>query len=163
MDFSFNHFDIVLGLIILILMVRGAFKGFITEVLSFAALILGIGAAVIFGGLLSNLITNIFGDSIWSPVIAFLGIFIIVYLIVKLLEGAIQKGIEKLNLQKLDRVMGFLLGLIEGILIVSCIVLIVSLQPFVDVDEMVENSLFARIILPILIPTAVGLLNQSEG
>lgn len=163
MDFSFNHFDIVLSLIILILMVRGAFKGFVAEVLSFAALILGIAAAIIFGGLLSSLITDIFGESIWSPVIAFLGIFIIVYLIVKLLEGVIHKGIEKLNLYKLDKVMGFLLGLIEGILIVSCIVFIVSIQPFVNVGDMVENSLFARIILPILIPTAVGLLNQSEG
>ncbi len=163
MEFDFNQFDIVLSVIILILMIRGAFKGFVAEILSMAALILGIGSSVIFSGLLSNLITEIFGESIWSPVIAFLVIFIIVYLVVKLLEGAIHKGIEKLNLFKLDKVMGFLLGLIEGILIVSCLVFILRIQPFFeDAHEMLESSFYAKTILPILIPTAVGLLIENE-
>jgi membrane protein required for colicin V production len=163
LNFSFNQFDIVLCLIILILMIRGTIKGFIAEVLSMAAVILGIGLAVIFSGMLSKVVTSIFGESIWSPVIAFLGIFIIVYLIVKLLEGAIHKGIEKLNLHKLDRVMGFLLGFIEGILVISCIVLIIRIQPFVDADEMITGSIFARIILPVLIPAAAAVITGNEG
>ena len=163
MEFNFNQFDIVLSIIILILMIRGAFKGFVAEILSMAAIILGIGSSVIFSGLLSNLIVEIFGESIWSPVIAFLAIFIIVYLVVKLLEGAIHKGIEKLNLHRLDKVMGFLLGLIEGILIVSCLVFIVRIQPFFeDAHKMLETSFYANIILPILMPTAVGLLLENE-
>lgn len=163
MDINFNQFDIVLCLVILILMIRGTIKGFIAEVLSMAAVILGIGAAVIFSGMSSKLITNIFGESIWSPVIAFLGIFIIVYLVVKLLEGAIHKGIEKLNLHKLDRVMGFLLGFIEGILVVSCAVFIIRIQPFVNTDEILDSSLIAGIILPILIPVAAAVITGNEG
>ena len=59
--------------------------------------------------------------------------------------------------------MGFLLGLIEGILIISCVVFILQIQPFIDTDKMLAGSLFARIILPILIPAAAAVITGNEG
>jgi len=149
---SFNHLDIVFALILLVAMIRGALRGFVTELLSMSAVILGILAAVFFSAPLSVYVSELLGESMWSQIIAFLVLFIVVYLVVKLVEGLMQRGIDALSLKKLDSVLGFLLGALEGLLFVCVALLILYLQPFVDVQGLLEGSYAARIILPFLMP-----------
>jgi membrane protein required for colicin V production len=101
----------------------------------------------------------------WSQIIAFLVLFIVVYLVVKLVEGLLHRGIEALSLKKLDSVLGFLLGALEGLLIVCVVLLLIDLQPFVDVRDLLERSYAARLILPFLMPAGRWLedLPQTAG
>ena len=149
---SINQLDIVFALIILLASIRGAVRGFVSEVLSMASVILAVAAAVLFSSHLAALISEIFGASIWSQVIAFLALFVVVYLIVKLLEGLLHSGVEKLHLRKLDRVLGFLLGIAEGFLVVFVALFLLHLQPFFDVRSLLQGSLFARFLIPLLVP-----------
>ena len=149
---AFNHLDIVFAIILLIAMIRGALRGFVTELLSMSAVILGILAAVFFSAHLSTYVSMLLGQSMWSQIIAFLVLFIVVYLLVKLIEGLLHRGIEALSLKKLDSVLGFLLGALEGLLIVCIALLILDLQPFVDAQELLNGSYAARLILPFLMP-----------
>ena len=158
MDFNINQMDLVLLVITLVFMIRGILKGFVAEALSMAAIVLAIAAGVIFSGSVSILVNEYLGETMWSQVIAFLAIFILVYVIVKLLEGGMQAGIEKLNLDKLDKVLGFFLGFIEGVLIIAILIFILHVQPFFNFKAMFKNSFFANLIIP-FIPSAADIFN----
>ena len=83
---SIAPIDVVFGVVILIAAVRCAFRGFVTEIMSVAAIIGGVGGAVIFSSVGAAVLVQYFGPSPWNQVIAFLVIFIAVYFIIKLLE-----------------------------------------------------------------------------
>ena len=156
---EFVPVDIVFALIILLAMIRGAIRGFVTEFLSMASIILGVAAAVLFSKPLASAFQGFLGESMWVRVIAFLGLFVAGYLAVKLVEGLLHKGIEKLNLNKLDRVLGLLLGLLEGVLVVSVAIFLFYVQPFFDVSGLLDGSYFVKLILPFLVPAAEWLRN----
>lgn len=151
MIWQFNYLDVVLALIALLAGLRGFFRGFVTEFLSMAAIILGIAAAVIFSAPLATLLSRYFDGSLWIQIITFLGLFILVYIVVKLLEGVLHNGVEKLRLKNLDRTLGFLLGIFEGVLVISVILIVLDIQPFFDVSDLLANSFCARLLLPLLV------------
>jgi len=150
-----NPLDIVLIVIIAGGAIRCAFKGFIAEIMSFAALILGLVAAVFFSKMGAQLIDTYVGFSNWNQIIAFLIIFLLVYLLVKLLERILHRIFDKINLERLDRVLGFFLGLIEGGLAVTLIVYLMRVQPIFDLHSVLDGSAIARFILeiiPVVVP-----------
>lgn len=147
--------DIVLMVLIGAAAIRCAFKGFISEFMSFAALILGIVAAVFFSSAGAVLIDTYVGFSNWNQIIAFLIIFIVVYLLVKLFEGLLHRIFEKIHLDRLDRVLGFFLGLVEGGLAVMLLVYLMRVQPIFDLQPLLEESVIARFVLeiiPVVVP-----------
>lgn len=138
-------FDIVSLVVILIMAVRAVFRGFIDEFLSMASVILGLAAALIFTDKVSVLVEKYIHNTFWSPVVAFLLLFLAVYIIVKILENALNSIIEKVHLEKLDQSLGFFLGIIEGSLIVVLIVFILEVQPLIAVDSLFDNSVAYQI------------------
>lgn len=146
---SLTPIDYVFLAIILIAVIRCAIRGFVAEILSMAALILGIGFAVFFSSSATAIVENYIGESFWSPIIAFLAIFLVVYLVVKILQGLLSRVIEKIHLDKLDRSLGLFLGLLEGIIVITLIVFILQVQPFFNTQELLENGFITGIILKI--------------
>lgn len=154
--------DILFGVIILVAMVRCILKGFIAEFLSVAAILLGIAGAIIFSGVGADLLSRYTGIQRFAQLAAFLIIFLLVYLITKLLEGLLQRLFERLKLEKLDRSLGFFLGIIEGVLAVTVIVLVLELQPFFPAEDILEESFIARNILRAL-PYGLSFLNRGNN
>ena len=147
---SFEVIDIVFALLVLIAAIRGAFRGFVTEVGSMAALILGFGAAIVFYKPVALLLDRQFGPSMWNQLIAFLILFLLGYLLVKLVQRMLQNIIERPSLDRLDSAMGFLLGLAEGLLVVAVVLFIINWQPFFDPKSVLGSSFFARMLFPVL-------------
>ena len=81
---------------------------------------------------------------------AFLSLFLVVYIVVKLFEKALNRLVERIQLEGLDRALGFFLGIVEGAFVVFVIVWIVRLQSVVDVGDLLERSVIARLLLPLL-------------
>lgn len=142
--------DIVFILVVLILAIRGAIKGFVAEIGSMAALILGFGGAIVFYRPVAALIDRYVGQSMWNPLIAFLVLFLILYLVVKLLERLLQSIVERLALNRLDSVLGFFLGLAEAVLLIGVILFALNWQPFFDPRGLLSDSVFARFLFPLL-------------
>ena len=157
-----NPLDIVLIVIIAAGAIRCAFKGFIAEIMSFAALILGVVAAVFFSKMGAELIDSYVGISDWNQIIAFLIIFILTYLIMKLLEGILHRILDKIHLERLDRVLGFFLGLIEGGIVVMLVVYVMQVQPLFDLQPLLEKSTVAQFVLEI-IPIVVPASTEGMG
>ncbi len=147
---GFAAIDIVFLVLIVVLVIRGAIRGFVTEVGSVAALVIGFGGAILFYKPLAALIGRLFGVSMWNPLIAFLVLFLVLYLVIKLLEHLLHAMFDKLNLERLDRAIGFFFGLAEGLLAVCVLLFLLNWQPLFDARKLLEHSLFARVLSPIL-------------
>jgi membrane protein required for colicin V production len=147
---QFELIDVVFAILIVIAAVRGAFRGFVTEVGSAASLILGIGGAILFYRPGARLIAGRFGESMWNPLIAFLVLFLVIYVAVKLVERMLAALFDRLNLNRLDSALGFFLGIGEGLLLVAAALFFLSWQPFFDPAPILGNSLFARFLFPLL-------------
>ena len=130
---------------------RCAARGFISELLSMAALLFGLLAAIIFfrsGALVVR---------IWLPgaqglpeIIAFIAIFLFVYIIIKIVEITLKGIIDGIKLGGLDHLLGFFLGCAEGVIIICLLLFLISIQPFFDPVPVLRNSFFAKIILPFI-------------
>ena len=162
MQLPLIHLDIIFLIVIVFALLRGAIRGFVTEILSMAAIIVGIAAAVLFSSPLSTILAEFLGESFWNQIIAFLILFLATYLLIKVIEGLIHSGVEKLRLGKLDRVLGFLLGALEGLLVVCLVLVVLQVQPFFNTSSLLTRSYFAKLFLPFLVP-ATNWLNSRGG
>jgi len=153
-------FDIVSLIILFILAIRATFRGFLTEIMSMASIIVGIIIAVVFTRPVSILLQDYIGNSIWNMIIAFLGLFLISYLIIKIFESSLNTLIEKIQLEKLDQSLGFFLGLIEGFLLIVILVFLMQAQQFISVSNIFENS-YASSIAEKIIPIGTKFIEEG--
>ena len=142
--------DIVFIVIIIIFALHCCVKGFISEVMSLAAAILGILSAIFFfrRGALYVRDTFMPDISVLPEIIAFVVIFLAVFAAVKILEIMLKTIIEGIHLGTPDRVLGLFFGFAEGIIIVCLLLFLISIQPFVDSARILEGSFFAELLLP---------------
>jgi len=145
--------DVVFMVIIAISALRCAARGFISELLSMAALIFGILAALLFFKQGAALVRGWFMPDvrIVPEIIAFVAFFLLIYIAVKIIEITLKSIIEGIKLGGLDHLLGFALGFVEGIIIVCLLLFLITIQPFFNADSMLENSFLAKILLPIII------------
>lgn len=153
-------FDIVSLIILLVLAIRATFKGFLAEIMSMASIIIGITIAVIFTRPVSLLLQDYIGQSFWNIIIAFLGLFLVSYLIIKIFENSLNTLIEKVQLEKLDQSLGFFLGLIEGFLLIVIIVFILKAQQFINISNLFIDS-YASSIAEKIIPIGTKILEEG--
>ncbi|MCK5152900.1 MAG: CvpA family protein [Spirochaetales bacterium] len=153
-------FDIVSLIVLFILAIRATFRGFLTELMSMASVIVGIIIAVVFTRPVSILLEDYIGNSFWNMIIAFLGLFLVSYLIIKIFESSLNTLIEKVQLEKLDQSLGFFLGLIEGFLLIVILVFALQAQQFFDVSHLFENS-YASSIAEKIIPIGTKIIEEG--
>ncbi|WP_158084365.1 CvpA family protein [Marispirochaeta aestuarii] len=147
--------DYIFATIMLVMVIRCLIKGFITELAAVAAIGGGIVGGILFSAAGGDFLAGVFGDSPWNRVIAFLAIFLSVYLILKIAEGLLYRLIEAVHLENLDRALGFFWGLGEGIVLSVLILLVLETQPFVDTRRIIDESLFAQFITGVLPETQI--------
>lgn len=155
MQISFDYIDILFGVIILVTTIRCIMKGFVAEALSMAAVILGILIAVIFAGQAAKLIDKLIAPSPWNQLAAFLILFLLVYLVIKIIQNALHTVFEKLHLDKLDKALGLFLGLVEGVLLVAVLLFAMNWLDAMfnfNLTLLTRKSFFAGLLAPLIIP-----------
>lgn len=150
MNVDFSGLDIAFAVVVLLFTLRVGIKGFVKEFMSMAALILGIAIAALFSGFGAQYVRPYIESGPWAQIVAFLILFLITYVIVKLFENALGSIVERINLVSLDRALGFFLGLAEGLLVVFIVILVLQLQPLFETESILQDSVFARVLLPLL-------------
>ena len=147
---DWNSLDIVLALVVLLMLLRGLLRGALAELFSVGAIVAGIAVAIIFSGPVGVKVEESMGSSGWGNIIAFLGLFIATYLVMKLSEKILRRFVENVNLQNLDKALGFFLGFVEGLALAALIVFILRLQPVFDLHNVLAGSLSVRILDPLV-------------
>jgi len=157
-----NILDYILLAIIGIAALRCWFRGIIGEMLSTAALVGGLLAGVLFYRPLAGWLTTLVDLGTLSLVAGFLLGFAIVFIAFKVLERSIQGILEGFNLDILDKLLGFVFGAFEGLLISAILLLLLKYQPVFDASEILEESLAARILLPLIAERLPGLESSKN-
>jgi membrane protein required for colicin V production len=148
---SFSTLDIIFIVLIFLLALRCLFRGFITELMSMASLVLGLLAAFLFHKPAAAYVAARWfpGSNHIADIIAIAALFIMVFVAVKILERILQDIISAIDLGGVDRFLGFFFGIAEGILFVTLIVWLISVQPLFDPAPLLEKSVIAKILLPL--------------
>ncbi len=121
--------DIIILAIIAGAGIWGIFKGFVNQITSIAALLLGTWCAFEFTGLVTEKVTGWFNLNIAQNTLHII-LFIIIFIVVLILAHLAGKGIEgivKLSmLGWLNRLLGFLFGAFKAIIILGIIIYAVN-------------------------------------
>jgi membrane protein required for colicin V production len=144
--------DIVFLGLIIIFSLRCAVRGFVSEVLSMAALVFGLLTAIFFFRTGGQIVRNRFMPEmeIVPEIIAFVSLFMIVFIIIKILELMLKGIIDGIRLGGVDRFLGFFFGVAEGIIVVCLFLFLLSIQPFVDSELILGKSFAAKMLLPFI-------------
>ncbi|MFZ5431128.1 MAG: CvpA family protein [Bacteroidota bacterium] len=120
-----NYIDIILLVLLLLSAFNGLHKGFVEELSGLVALILGIWAALHFSGIVARLLTENFDlQGKYLSIIAFASTFILVIILVNLVGSAVNNLVKAVHLGLLNRLAGFVFGVIKGALILSVFLVI---------------------------------------
>jgi membrane protein required for colicin V production len=145
-----NTLDYIMLAIVAVAALRCWFRGIIGEVLSTVALVGGLLAGIFFYRPLAGWLTTLVDLGSLSLVAGFLMGFAIVFIAFKILERSMRGILEGFNLDILDKILGFGFGTLEGLIICAILLLLLKYQPVVDTSELLEGSLAARILLPVI-------------
>jgi membrane protein required for colicin V production len=120
-----NYIDIIIGLLLIFAAIRGFRKGFIVELASLAALILGIWGAIEFSYITEDFIKENFNfKTDYLYLISFAATLIIIVILVHLIGQAITKFIEAAMLGFLNKIAGMAFGVLRTALILSIILIV---------------------------------------
>lgn len=150
---TLTFLDMLFSVVILAIAILAMINGFIKEIFGKLAVILALVAAFSFCSLLEPYVEGFFKIPILSIIIAFLLIFVATFLLVKIIQMLVGAVFSGEIMRSLDRVLGFMFGLAEGLFIVSIFLIIVASQPWFNVRDVIEKSLYWQILSPILTPS----------
>ncbi|MBV5313521.1 MAG: CvpA family protein [Prolixibacteraceae bacterium] len=129
-----NYIDLVLGIILIISAIQGFRKGFIVELASLAAIVLGIWGAIKFSDWTADFIsdtTNYHSEHLST--IAFFVTFIVIVILVHILGKTLDSVVKAVALGFLNGLAGIIFGVLKTAVILSIFLLLFDM-----VDENVH-------------------------
>ena len=129
-----NYIDLVLGIILILAAIQGFRKGFIVELASLAALVLGIWGAIRFSDWTAGLISDTMNyHSKHLTTIAFIVTFIAIVVLIHILGKVLDNIVKAVALGFLNRLAGIIFGVLKVAVILSIFLLL-----FDTIDENVH-------------------------
>lgn len=157
---SFEVLDIVSLVIIIVVALQAMFKGFVKEFMSKAGIIVGFIIALMFSTVVAEIVDERFGLGVWSNLIAFSALFLGGFLLMKIISNMLRSILEGLHLAFIDNLLGFVLGLIEGAIIVSFMVYLLKVQSFFDIGIYLDQSWVVGLLEPIA-PLSIEFVKEN--
>ena len=147
---TFDFIDIFFLIIILFCAINATLKGFVHELFSKTAFFLGIFIATIFFRKLAPFLDPYINIVLINQIIAFVVIFILVYLLVRLIQQAVKNFFDGDIMKGLDKALGFFFGIAEGLVLVSLVLVILYVQPWFNVTNLLQDSFFNNLLKGVL-------------
>lgn len=114
--------DIIILITILLPAVIGAFFGFVNIVFSILVWVLSLLIAIKFSAILVPLFESSVDIPVLRTVLAFVGLFVISFMLLTVASYLVIKLFDKTNLTNTDRILGLCCGMCCGIIIVQSVV-----------------------------------------
>jgi len=141
-----NWIDIVIIVLLIFGLARGFINGFIKELASLLALILGIWGAIKFSTFTAGRLYDYFDmTGPYVGIIAFMVTFIIIVVIIHFLGLLLDKFVETISLGFLNSLLGLVFGVLKSALILSVIFVVlnaINVRHHFLPEEKIEQSKF---------------------
>jgi len=154
-----NWIDLFIIIVLAIALFRGFTDGFVKEVISLAALILGIWGAIKFSAFTAAKLYDWFDmTGQYVGIIAFMVTFGIIVVLIHFIGLSADKFVNAVSLGFLNRILGIVFGVFKNVLILSVIFVVLNAidarRPFLPREKIEESKLYNPIsdIAPALFP-----------
>jgi len=122
-----NILDIIIGIPVLWMAYRGFTKGFVIEVTTLIALLLGIYAALNFSSYTAGLLNDYFTlEQQYMTILSFAVTFVVVVIAIVLIGRLLERFVNLIALGFLDKLAGGLFGIVKAAFIISVIFLVIN-------------------------------------
>ena len=120
-----NYIDIILAVLLFFSAISGFRNGFISELASLAALVLGVWGGIEFSYITTEFLTERMGiESDHLNLISFLVTFVVIVILVHLVANSLSKLIEVAMLGWVNKLTGLVFGFLKTAFILSILLLI---------------------------------------
>ena len=152
---AFTPVDICFLILMLVFAVLALLKGFIKEIFGKVSVIGGLACSIVFSPRLTPYVENALHNKIVSVVLSFLLVFVAVFLVICIVQRVFEKIFSGEIMRGLDRVLGFLLGAAEGLVVVLFLMVVVTIQHGLTQNPSQRGVCFSLYFhqLSILLPT----------
>jgi membrane protein required for colicin V production len=139
-----NTLDTVLIVVLAITAALGLYWGLIRQLLAVVGLIAGIVLATRYGGRVADALSSFISNDMATQVLGFLFVLVAVSAAASLMATILRRSVGLLFLGWADHLIGGLLGLVQGALACTVILMVVALAP----SERFANALAESRIVP---------------
>jgi membrane protein required for colicin V production len=144
--------DFIFIALILIFALHAALKGFVREVFSTAAIVLGIVVAFYLykngAAFIRQKLPDLETVRVLPEILSFGCIFAVVFAFIKCIGRLLQDIVEGVRLGGINSFLGFLVGILEGLCVVAVVIFIFHIQPLFDPSPILATSIFDQLISP---------------
>lgn len=122
--------DIIIGIFLLAFVYNGLRKGFIKSVLGLLGLIVIIILIIKIGNPVKIMLIRELGiQEILAVILSYILIIFFITIVIKIIGWMLSKIINVLNASCLDRLLGMVFGLLNGVLIIAIILVLLDITP----------------------------------
>ncbi len=134
--------DIILGVFLLLLALWGIKKGFVATIIQLVGLIMAFLIISKMGHFVKDwLIIQFELPELIAVIASYILIFIVIMLLIRLIIFFMHRFVELLHLKWLNRLLGGLLSIINGLLVISILTIILNISPFKEeIDKATKES-----------------------
>ena len=161
--------DIVLGIFLLYGLVRGFFRGFLTELASLVGLIAGIYGAIHFSYYAGEFLSQHVDWDIEIINLASLAItFLIIIFVVSLVGKMLTKVADFAALGIVNKLLGAIFGLLKSAFVASVIIMFFMTSnktlEFVETETLEDSVLYepVTVIAPIILPSIIKQVKEKD-
>jgi membrane protein required for colicin V production len=154
-----NWLDALIVVILILSLVMGFINGFVKEVASFAALILGIWGAIKFSSFTAAKLYDYFDmTGRYVGIIAFIITFALIVIVIHFIGILADKLVNAVSLGFINRILGIVFGLLKSILIMSVFFAVLNAinakKSFLPKETIEQSRLYSPIsdIAPAIFP-----------
>jgi membrane protein required for colicin V production len=157
--YVFNLVDVVIVVIAFLAAVVGSIRGFALEFSSRAGFLVGFVVALMFSRLGSSLLEDTFElPLLATTLIAFVILFLIGYLLMMMVGSLLDRTLDALGLEWLDRLLGLFLGVVEVVVVVAFLIYLLEIQAVVDLSAYLDPSVITNRVIKPLTPVGMDLV-----
>ncbi len=128
----------------------GVIRGFVSELFKTGTPIVSLMLAIFFYKKLYAYVNRGITNEMGAIVVSFLAIFVASFLILKIIEAILKGVVEGEIMGSLDHILGLAFGFVEGVIVVSFILIILTCQPWFDTSKILSESYIFGILQNIL-------------
>lgn len=144
-----NILDIIIGIVLLLFAFAGLRKGLIIEAFYLASIIIGLYGAMFFSDAMSNWLAEVINvEPQYLALVAFILTFILFIVLIRFVGRIIRGLVEAIHLGFIDKIGGFIFGIVKGALLLSILIMVLNIFNISDAinnDTRKNSVLYPRI------------------
>jgi membrane protein required for colicin V production len=155
--------DVAIAVALLVFIVTGFQNGLIREVISIASTLGGVVLAGIFYDDFSDAFLDSIDNETTKQVVSFLVIFVGITVLGQLVAILVHPAVVIMQLGIADQLLGAGFGAAKGFVIVVSLLILMVTYPVYDLDEKIDDSVFAPRLLELANPILAILPEEFES